>query len=57
MTDAQPSAFDQWREIDTGCDMTPEPTYAQRRAQIAQLDYLEGHEVPSPSLSLPSKED
>jgi hypothetical protein len=57
MTDAQPSAFDQWRDLDTSCDMTPEPTDAQRRAWVAQLDHLEGHEVPSLSLSLPSKED
>lgn len=66
MTKTDTPAFDQWLEIDTSCDgdeigtsaaPLADRTFTQRRAQIDQLDRLEGRTPQTLPLSLSNKED
>ncbi|GGO40448.1 hypothetical protein [Deinococcus humi] len=57
MNDTRQPAFAQWCEIDTSCDVIPEGARAQRQAQIAPLDRLEGHDTEDIPLPLSSQEN
>ena len=60
MTELHDSPFAQWLSVDTSCDVDvidASPHDAMRRAQIRQLDQLEGRDTTPASLAPSNQED